>query len=84
MALDIENAEIERLALELAAITGESPTSALLVALRGRLASLRRPPDHNALHLEIAQLQAFVATLPDRDTRTPDEILGYDQFGCPT
>ena len=30
-----------------------------------------------------ADLQALVAAQPDRDTRSADEILGYDAFGLP-
>lgn len=32
---------------------------------------------------EITRIQAFVASLPDRDTRTPDEVLGHDDHGLP-
>jgi hypothetical protein len=30
---------------------------------------------------EVAALQQFVADLPDRDRRSADEILGYDESG---
>lgn len=84
MPLNIKNPEVERLAQELAAATGQSLTGAVLVALRERLATLKRPRDRAVLNEEVAQIQAFVASLPDRDTRTPDEILGYDDFGLPS
>lgn len=32
---------------------------------------------------EIRELQESVASLPDRDERTPEEIIGYDEFGLP-
>lgn len=32
---------------------------------------------------DVTDIQAFVASLPDRDRRPPDEILGYDDFGLP-
>jgi antitoxin VapB len=83
MALNIKKAEAERLAQELAAETGESLTEAVTVALRERLEALRRRRHRARLHAEIADLQAFVAALPDLDTRDADEIVGYDEFGLP-
>ncbi|MBX3707268.1 MAG: type II toxin-antitoxin system VapB family antitoxin [Pseudomonadales bacterium] len=83
MALNIKNAEADRLAHELAAATGESITEALTVALRERLSAVRRRNEHARIADEIAALQAFLAKLPDRDTRDPDDILGYDQYGLP-
>jgi prevent-host-death family protein len=38
--------------------------------------------DDGALLLaEVTSIQQFVADLPDRETRSPDEILGYDDTG---
>ena len=31
----------------------------------------------------VAEIQDFVRTLPDRDCRPADEILGYDDHGLP-
>ncbi|HEY7768356.1 hypothetical protein [Longimicrobium sp.] len=45
---------------------------------------LRPDREHNTLLADISDLQAFVASLPDRDTRSADEILGYDDFGLPS
>jgi antitoxin VapB len=83
MALNIKNSEVERMAHELAAATGESLTAAVRTALRERLVAVTRPPERAILLEEVAQLQAFVASLPDRDARAPDEILGYDDHGLP-
>lgn len=44
---------------------------------------LRREREHDALLADISDIQAFVASLPDRDTRPDDEIL-YDDFGLPS
>ena len=35
------------------------------------------------LHAQVADIQAFLSTIPDRDARTLDEILGYDANGLP-
>jgi antitoxin VapB len=83
MALNIKNPEADRLAHELANATGESLTEAVINALRDRLATVQRQQERGALLADVSDIQAFVASLPDRDTRTVDEILGYDEFGLP-
>ena len=35
------------------------------------------------LWAEVVELQDFLAGLPDRDSRSPEEILGYDAHGLP-
>ena len=35
------------------------------------------------LYAQVADIQAFLRTIPDVDARTPDEILGYDANGLP-
>ena len=83
MALNIKNAEADELAHQLAEATGESLTQAVIVALRERLAAVRRGRRAGALRRDVARIQAQVAALPDRDTRTDDEIVGYDAHGLP-
>jgi antitoxin VapB len=83
MALNIKNVETDRLAHELAAATGESLTLAVTRALRERLATVTRRHNMGVVERDVAEIQAFVASLPDRDARPADEILGYDEFGLP-
>ncbi|HEX2095598.1 MAG TPA: type II toxin-antitoxin system VapB family antitoxin [Longimicrobiaceae bacterium] len=83
MALNIKNLETDRLAHELAEATGESITTAVTRALAERLAAVRKRQAQTRNRAEVADLQAFVASLPDRDSRTPEEILGYDAHGLP-
>lgn len=83
MALNIKNEEADRLAHELADETGETITEAVKLALRERLAAMRRKRERVHIRATVAELQAFVASLPDRDKRPADEILGYDGFGLP-
>jgi hypothetical protein len=45
---------------------------------------LTREREHDALLADVSGIQAFVASLPDRDTRSAEEILGYDDFGLPS
>lgn len=83
MALNIKNAETDRLAHELAGLTGESITEAVTTAIRDRLTVVRRQRGRTGLHADVEQIQEFVASLPVRDSRTPEEIIGYDEFGLP-
>lgn len=83
MALNIKNDEAHRLASELAKATGTTLTDAVTEAVRDAVARTRPEADAEALMNEVAEIQHFVAELPDRDTRTPDEILGYDESGLP-
>lgn len=81
MHLNIENDEAHKLAIELARLTGESLTSAVILALRERLARERRHTDDVAARL--MKIGNQYAALPDSG-RNPDEILGYDEHGLPT
>lgn len=83
MALNIKNPETERLAHLLADATGESLTEAVTAALRERLAAVRRAADREQMIASVARLQEMVQALPVLDPRSPDEILGYDEYGLP-
>jgi antitoxin VapB len=84
MALNIKNAKANKLAHELADETGETLTEAVTIALSERLASLRRKHGGREVVLaSVRDIQAFVHSLPDRDDRGAEEILGYDEFGLP-
>jgi antitoxin VapB len=80
MALSIKNDEADRLARELAEITGESITDAVVISLRQRVERERRRP---GMHRKLVDLATEVAAYPILDDRTPDEILGYDDLGLP-
>lgn len=82
MALNIKDGDTDRLARELAEVTGESITDAVRVALEERLASLRR----RASVTSTTDLQEIIARGRQRrtvDHRSEDEILGYGEGGLP-
>ena len=83
MALNIRNSETEKLAETLAKLTGETKTEAVTQALRDRLARLRRDRAGRRLADELDEIARHCARLPVLDSRTPDEILGYDEHGLP-
>ncbi|MCB1017394.1 MAG: type II toxin-antitoxin system VapB family antitoxin [Acidimicrobiales bacterium] len=83
MALNIKDADTDRLAREVAALTGESITDAVRVALEQRLGILRRRASVTSA-TDLAQIIARGRQRQRLDHRTDDEILGYDRDGLPT
>lgn len=83
MALSIKHPEADRLARELAAHTGESLTEAVMKALRERLRRERGRVRSPRLRDELTAIRKRCAALPVLDTRSPDEVLGYDEHGLP-
>jgi antitoxin VapB len=81
MALSIRNKEAERLAREVARETGETITMAILRSLEERLLRLSGRRVAGDLAQEILSIGSRCAAIPDIDTRSPDEILGYDSDG---
>lgn len=96
MPFTIDDPDVERLARELAAVTRQSVQRAVGAALRerrGRIQAHRATPATAtpdradtappARFGSIAEIQAYLAALPELDARTPDEILGYGALGLP-
>lgn len=84
MAMSIKSAEVERLAREISARTGESMTGAIQKALEERLERLKLDRRKQILVAQLEEILNRVDRLPIRDSRSPDEILGYDEHGLPT
>lgn len=81
MAMNIKNPLAEKLARRVAAVSGESMTRAVIVALEERLERLegrKRAPD---LYEEIMLIAHRCQSQPDIDSRSADEIIGYDEYG---
>ena len=83
MALNIRNAETERLATELAVMTGRTKTEAVAEAIRDCLERLRKERSGRSLADELDDIGRRCARLPVHDVRPADEILGYDEHGVP-
>ena len=84
MALNIKDPETDRLACELANLTGERITDAVHAAVRERLKRERRVRPRKASVEELLAIAAEVAARPVIDPRTPEEIIGYDEHSLPT
>jgi len=83
MAISIKSMEVERLAREIAAKTGESMTGAILTALQERLDRLKNQRRAKILTSQLDDILRRVDAMPALDTRPEDEILGYDDDGLP-
>ncbi len=85
MALSFKDQETDSLARQVASLTGETLTEAVRGALRLRLRDEQlkrgeRPWDEARIDALIERYNA----LPIFDSRTGDEILGYDENGLPS
>jgi antitoxin VapB len=83
MALSIRNPKVETLARDLARRTGENITQAIERALEERLAGLRTEKEKAGRLRRVRRIVRRLSRLPDRDKRSADEILGYDEHGLP-
>jgi antitoxin VapB len=83
MALSIRNPRAEKLAREVAAESGEGLTEAIIHALEERLERLKGRRTITDVAEEIMQISLRCRALPEKDQRSADEILGYDERGLP-
>ncbi len=83
MAFSIKNDEADGLARELAALTGESLTTAVTESLRERLERERSRSGGDRAERIRRAIERF-RQLPVLDDRSADEIIGYDDHGLPT
>lgn len=81
MALNIKDSETDRLARELAELTGESITVALRHAIEDRLRVARQ---RDKPRVDLSEIIARGRARHTLTERSADEILGYDEDGLPT
>ena len=82
MALNIRNHETEKLAADLAALTGETKTEAVMKALKDRLEQVKRRRSKRRLADRLDEIAKHCASLPLLDGRSPEDML-YDDHGLP-
>jgi len=83
MALSIKDPETERLARALAQRTGESLTIATRRALEERLSRVGGATRRAALLEDLATSRRRWSAMPVLDSRSADDIIGYDPNGLP-
>jgi len=82
MAILIKDQETDQMIRMLAERTGESITDAVKQAVRERLERVPLTEDEIAARKrKIEALIARAGAMPTVDDRTPDEIIGYNEFG---
>jgi antitoxin VapB len=82
-SLNIKDQRTHEMARRLATLTGESLTEAVRVALQERLRRVEAKRDGRNLVDRLNEIARHCGSLPIRDTRTEDEILGYNERGMP-
>ena len=84
MALSLKDAETDRLAREVARLTGETLTEGVRRASAERLVRERgKRGEAVGLAGRLDALARDGAALPDLDGRSAEEIIGYDAWGLP-
>jgi len=86
MGINIKDPQAHNMAKELAALTGQSLTDAVKMALQQALANFKgtqaaakpRPSPER-----LNEIALRCAALPDCDSRTAEDILDYDEHGLP-
>jgi antitoxin VapB len=77
--LYIKNPAAHRLAQRLSERMGVTLTDAVIYALEGQMRRTRVPVNRKSVDTISSKLRS----LPVLDSRTAEEILGYDKFGIP-
>jgi antitoxin VapB len=78
--LYIKNPAAHELAKKVSKKLGVTLTEAVIRSLQDQLRAKPRPIDWE----KVEAIQKEIAALPILDSRTDDEILGYDEFGLPS
>ena len=84
MPLNIKDDDTHSLAKRLAHLTGESLSKAVKRAIQDRLAQVERSRAGGRIADELDHIALHCASLPRRDRRSADQIIGYDERGLPT
>ena len=78
--LYVKNPAAHRLAEQLSKQMGVTITQAVIHALENQVRQAPKPWNQEKIDAILAEFDA----LPVLDPRSPDEILGYDEFGLPS
>ncbi len=81
MALSIRNPYAEQLARQVASLTRENITQTIIKALEIRLQNLKGQKTIPDIEQQILTISQRCSALPDKDSRTDNEILNYNENG---
>lgn len=81
--MNIRSPKIDRLIEQLSRLTGEDVETALARAIEERLSRVapREPADRKAA---MDAFFEYASRMPVLDSRSPDEIIGYNALGLPS
>ena len=77
MALNIRNKDADRLATQLARLTGDTKAGAVIKALREQLNRVRKRGSGRRLADDLTEIAQRCARLPVLDRRSAEEILDF-------
>ena len=84
MPISIKREDTVRLARALKQQTGKPMARVIHEALEDKRQRLNQDrPDTERRLAEMRAISRCIAKLPDRDTRSANEIIGYDEVGLP-
>lgn len=86
MGMNIKDPQAHSMARELAALTGQSLTDAVKMALQQALVGLKAnqtASKSRPLSERLNEIAVRCAALPDYDDRSSNDILSYDENGLP-
>jgi antitoxin VapB len=83
MAISIKNSHTEKLARQVAEVTGESITEAIQKSLQERIERLQKQRRQKQVEARLEEIVLRLRALPVLDKRSADEIIGYDEHGIP-
>ena len=81
--LNIKDPEVYQLARQLAALTGQTLTDTVRTALREHLSRTRNAQPDQLWIDKLREISDRCAARPIVDSRSDDELVGYDKFGIP-
>lgn len=85
MTLEIDHPQLNELLKELTKFTGETEPQAIVKSLQERLEREKsKHKTQDSIKSELLRIGQECAALPVLDSRSPEEILGYDIVGVPT
>lgn len=86
MNLVIKSDEAQKLATKLAEASGETVDQVVVEALREKAKRELQPApkDRSGIAEMLLEYGRRYSALPEKDARSADEIIGYDENGLPT
>jgi len=84
MVLEVTHPDMDKLIRELVRFTGETVSQAIVNSVHERLVrEQQRQSEQKSIKHELLRIGRECAALPVLDSRSADEIIGYNSIGIP-